>query len=139
MWNFDALQIPEIRKGAAAEAARADMIVIVTCGAGELPDEVKAWIEAWLAEKCEMRHDQGGLTVLFDAPAADDLGASALCQFAYLQRVARKANMEFFVSTFDQLGDPTGLSRLQFNERLAPRDVALSRRPQRKLDLVGHG
>ena len=34
LWNFHALQIPEIRKGAAAEAARADMIVIVTCGAG---------------------------------------------------------------------------------------------------------
>ena len=52
---------------------------------------------------------------MFDAPADDELGALALCQFAYLQRVARKASMEFFVSTFDQLGEPTGLSRLQFN------------------------
>ena len=102
------------------------MIVIVTCGAGELPNEVKAWIEVWLAEKCEMRNGQSGLTVLFDAPADDELGALALCQFAYLQRVARKASMEFFVSTFDQLGEPTGLSRLQFN---------LSRGVSRRIDM----
>jgi hypothetical protein len=42
LWKFDALRIPEQRDVASADAARADMVLIATRGAGELPVEVKA-------------------------------------------------------------------------------------------------
>ena len=116
LWKFDVLRTPELRDVATAEAARADMILIATRGAGELPEEVKIWIDAWLARKGKVRNGQTALTVLFDAPPGD-VGTSALVQFAYLQRVARKGNMDFFVSTFDQPGEATSFSRLQYVNR----------------------
>jgi hypothetical protein len=116
LWKFDVLRTPELRDVATADAARADMILIATRGAGELPEEVKTWIDAWLARKGKVRNGQSALTVLFDAPP-DKVGASALAQFAYLQRVARRGNMDFFVSTFDQPGETTSFSRLQNVDR----------------------
>src|SRR5712691_6484022 len=67
LWEFALLRIPELRAAAVADAARADMILITTRGAGELPTEVKAWIEVWLAQKREMQDQQSTLAVLFDA------------------------------------------------------------------------
>jgi hypothetical protein len=61
----------------------------------------------WLARKREAQDGQSTLAVLFDAPP-DKVGVSALGQFAYLQRAARRGNMDFFVSTFDQPGETTG-------------------------------
>jgi hypothetical protein len=115
LWQFERLRNPDIRGIAAADAARADMILIATRGAGELPAEVREWIDAWLSQKCEVHDDHSALTVLFDVPR-DGFGASALPQFAYLQRVARKGNMDFFVSTFDQPEEMNGLFRLQFTQ-----------------------
>ena len=115
-WKFDVFQTPEIRNIAATDAASASMVLIATRGAGELPLEVQAWIDVWLPQKCEARDSQSALTVLFDTPQ-HNLGASVLPQFAYLQRVARRGHMDFFVSTFDQPGETDGLSWLQFTER----------------------
>ena len=116
-WKFDFLRIREMRAVAVRDAARADMILIATRGAGELPAEVKAWIDGWLAHKGEARDDKSTLAVLFDAPS-DKVGVPALAQFAYLQRAARRGNMDFLVSTFDHLGATTGFSRLQMAEPL---------------------
>jgi len=116
LWKFDLLRTPELRDAAATEAARADMILIATRGAGELPAEVKAWIDTWLAQKREVQDDRSTLAVLFDSPP-DKVGASTLAQFAYLQRVARRGSLDFFVSTFDQPGETTGFSRLQNPKR----------------------
>jgi hypothetical protein len=123
LWKFDVLRIPEVRDAAATDVARANITLIATRGAGELPAEVKAWIELWLAQKRNAQDNKRALAVLFDAPP-DKLGASALAQFAYLQRVARQGNMDFFVSTLDQPGEAMGFSRLQIAER--PR-AAMSR------------
>jgi len=117
LWKFDVLRIREMRDVAARDAAQADMILIATRGAGELPAEVKAWIDGWLAHKSEAQDDQSTLAVLFDAPP-DKVGVPALAQFAYLQRAARRGNMDFLVSTFDQSGATTGFSRLQMAEPL---------------------
>jgi hypothetical protein len=116
LWEFALLRIPELRAVAATDATGADVTLITTRGAGELPAEVKAWIEMWLAQKREVRDHQSTLAVLFDAPS-DKVGGPALAQFAYLQRVARKANMDFFASTFDQPGETTGFAGLQIAER----------------------
>jgi len=118
LWKFDVLRNPELRDVAATDAAQADMILIATRGAGELPAGVKAWIEAWIVQKREAQDEQSTLAVLFDAPP-DKVGVPALAQFAYLQRAARRGNMDFLVSTFDRPGETTGFSRLQITE--APR------------------
>ena len=116
-WKFDLLRSPELRDAAATDAARADMILIATRGAGELPAKVKAWI----ARKREVRDKRSTLAVLFDSPP-DKVGAFTLAQFAYLQRVARRGSLDFFVSKFDQPGETIGFPRLQTAERpeLAP-------------------
>jgi hypothetical protein len=116
LWRFDLLRIPELKGAAATDAARADMILIATRGAGELPAEVKAWIEVWLAQKGEVQHDKCALAALFDVPR-DKVEAASLAQFAYLQHVARKGSLDFFVSTLDQPGETPGFSRLQIAEQ----------------------
>ena len=110
LWKFEFLRTPEMRAVAARDAAQADMILIATHGTGELPAEVKAWIDGWLAHKGEVQGDQSTLAVLFDAPP-DKVGVPAPAQFAYLQRAARKGNMDFLVSTYDRSGATTGFSR----------------------------
>jgi hypothetical protein len=119
LWKFDLLRIPELRDVAATDAAGADMILIATHGDGELPTEVKAWIDGWLVEKRKMYERQSTLAALFDA-LPKTVGIPALAQFAYLQRVARKGNMDFLVSTFDPPGGSIVFSHFQN----APRDRA---------------
>jgi hypothetical protein len=107
LWKFDVLRIPEVRDAAATDVARANITLTATRGAEKLPAEVKAWIELWLAQKHKAQDNKRALALLFDAPP-DKLGASALAQFAYLQRVARKGSMDFFVSTFGSAGGGDG-------------------------------
>ena len=64
MWRFDVLRIPECRETAAKGAAKADLIVISSHGVGDLPGEVKAWIELWLRDKGDLM----ALVALFDRP-----------------------------------------------------------------------
>jgi len=132
-WKFDLLRSPELRDAAATDAARADMILIATRGAGELPAEVKAWIDTWIARKREVRDKRSTLAVLFDSPP-DKVGAFTLAQFAYLQRVARRGSLDFFVSTFDQPGETIGFPRLQTAERpeLAPGPMVMLKEGQRR-------
>ena len=130
LWKFDLLRIPELRGDAARDAAGADMVLIATRGAGELPTEVKAWIDGWLAQKRKMDDNQSTLAALFDA-LPNTVGIPALAQFAYLQRVARRGNMDFLVSTFDPPGETTVFSRLQIapRARAAPsRTVVLKKK-----------
>lgn len=110
LWKFDVLRAPEMRAVASKDAARADMILIATRGAGELPTEVKAWIDGWLAQKRKAAVNQSTLAVLFHA-LSNTAGIPALAQFAYLQRVARRGNMDFVVSTFDPSGETVVVSR----------------------------
>jgi hypothetical protein len=62
LWKFDVLRTPEVREVAATDAARADMVLIATRGAGELPTEVKA-----LVQKRRVSDNQSTLAALFDA------------------------------------------------------------------------
>ena len=94
LWKFDVLRHPQLRDAAVNDAAKAQIVFVATRGAGDLPSEVKAWIEQWLAESSQKRDAARLLTLLFDAPAGQ-VEASAFSQFAYLQQVARKASMDF--------------------------------------------
>ena len=116
LWQFDLLRTAEMRGAAARDAAQADMILIATRGTGELPTDVKDWIDGWLVQKRKAYDSQRTLAALFGALPMT-VGIHALAQFAYLQRVARRGNMDFLVSTFDLWGENTGFCRLQNAER----------------------
>ena len=92
LWKFDVLRIPEWRNAAVNDAARAQMVFVVTHGTGELPSEVKTWIEEWLALMDRQQENARLLTFLFK------LGASAFSQFAYLQQAARRGSMDFIAA-----------------------------------------
>ena len=115
LWKFEVLRTPEMRDVAVKDAAQADMILIATRGAGELPEGVKAWIDGWLAQKRQVRDNQSTLAALFNA-LPRTVGIPALAQFAYLQRAARRGNMDFLVSTFEQSGEAITFSRPQIAE-----------------------
>lgn len=97
LWKFDVLEIPEVREAAVNDAANAQVVFVATRGAGELPSEVKAWIEQWIARNNQKREAARLLALLFDPPAGQ-ADASAFPQFAYLRQAARKGSMEFIVS-----------------------------------------
>ena len=99
LWKFDALRIPELRFVAVNDAVKAQMVFVATHGTGELPSEVKVWIEQWLNRTEQKRDAARLLTLLSDPLPLDKFGASAFSQFAYLQQVARKGAMDFLVST----------------------------------------
>src|SRR5216684_460338 len=61
MWKFDVLTISKLREIALKNAAQAD-IVMISCHGNDLPDHVKTWIEAALAESCNVL----ALVALFD-------------------------------------------------------------------------
>jgi len=94
VWKFDILRIPELRDVAINDAAKAQMVLVATHGAGELPRQVKVWIERWVALKDRVQESARLLTFLFD-PSSDRSGASAFPQFAYLQQAARWGSMDF--------------------------------------------
>ena len=96
LWKFDALQIPELREAAVKDAAEAEMVFVVTHGAGELPSPVKVWIEQWLAQ-IKQKRDASRLLTLISAP--DKVPASNVSQFAFLQQAARKGSMDFLATT----------------------------------------
>ncbi len=90
MWRFDVLRIPECRETAAKGAAKADLIVICSHGVGDLPGEVKAWIELWLRDKGDLL----ALVALFDRPRVRVSQDWPIQD--YLAGVAVRAQVEFF-------------------------------------------
>ena len=97
LWKFNALRIPEWREAAVNDALQAQLVFVVTHGAGELPPEVKTWIEQWLALK-DAKHETARLLTFLFEPSAVKLGDSAFSQFAYLQQAARRGSMDFIAA-----------------------------------------
>ena len=89
MWKFDVLGIPKLREMAAQDARMAD-IVIISCRRADLPSDVKAWVELWVAEP----NQPIALVALFDYVENHD--PQAVEARAYLADVARRGQMEFF-------------------------------------------
>src|ERR1700686_3227423 len=51
MWKFDILGNFKMREMAVKDALEADLIIVSTHGIGELPAEVKTWLDQWMAQK----------------------------------------------------------------------------------------
>jgi len=87
MWKFDVLSVPKLKHMAVRDAAVADIIIVAAHGTGDLPQEVKSWLEMSLEEGIHAI----GLVALFDENAyMDNPGRS------YLQGLTEGANLEFF-------------------------------------------
>ncbi len=99
-WKFELLRLPELCALAAEDAALADVIIVACRGEGELPAPVRAWVEKWLG----YRADNVALIALLDCPPEQAKGPEATQD--YLERVARQADLEFFVW-------PHGLPKLE--------------------------
>lgn len=88
MWKFDILSVPKLREMAAKDAAAADIIIISMHGENDLPQDVKAWIELWLAQK--------GNAIALVGLFGNVKDTSENPTFVYLSEVARRGQMEFF-------------------------------------------
>src|SRR5213593_853850 len=91
VWGFELLSHDQLRQEAAAEAAKADVIVVSVSGAVELPAHVQTWVEDWQTAK---RGGQSALVALIDPRRVTRNGPPPLCSF--LREVAEKAGMDFF-------------------------------------------
>jgi hypothetical protein len=98
LWPLTELRTPKLRAVAAGEAAVADLVIISVHHSESLPGEVKSWIDLWLKPKGSRPRV---LLALFDPLY---LGSSSSMQ-AFLQEVARKANMEFLARSEDKPED----------------------------------
>jgi hypothetical protein len=94
VWLFSTFRLRELQEIAAEEASASDLVIISVHQAGDLPDEVKGWIDLWLSHKGDRR---AVLLALFDAAYEGVPGPTQ----AYLQDVARRGGMKFLVESRD--------------------------------------
>jgi hypothetical protein len=91
-WKFDFLRITELREAAITETVRADLIIVSTHTARDLPATVKWWIETALKRR---EGDPGALVLLYDENRYD--GSMQPPAEAYLTHCAQKGGLDFFV------------------------------------------
>jgi|SRR5581483_9128 hypothetical protein len=111
MWKFDVLGHPKLREMAVKDAAAADLIMISTHGDGDLPAEVKSWIDGW----ANHRGSAMALVKLTDRNSArhphDDIIRS------YLEAVAHRVGMDFFAQPDEWPDRDEDFSLQQISER----------------------
>lgn len=91
LWKFEILRLPKLEPMAGQDAVEADVVIISAHGRGELPAEVKKWMERWLSRTQEVAK---ALVALLDE---EEEGAEEDCRVgSYLQEFARKAHFDFF-------------------------------------------
>jgi len=112
MWKFDVLGNSKMKEMAVKDAVTADLIIVSTHGVGELPAEVKSWIEEWTAHKSNAM----ALVALVDRPVGEDAAVSAITR-NYLQQVAQQAGIGFFAQPNDWPDRDDDFSIQQISER----------------------
>jgi hypothetical protein len=91
LWRFDILGLPVARRSAAADAAKANLLVIATGGDADLPVPVKTWLAEWSAKTIS---GAAALVALLLSPRTAAEGQSPVHRF--LQTTAREAGQDFF-------------------------------------------
>ncbi len=88
MWLFSEFRLPRLRAIAAEEAALSDLVALSVHNAQELPEEIQAWLSAWMthpARKCSF------VAALFDPVLQGDPEPIR----SYLREKAQAAKVEF--------------------------------------------
>ncbi len=91
VWKFDILRVPQLTEIATEDLAEADMVVISAHGPGQLPDEVKSWLE-----ELPPKTPGGAKALIALLDDVDGTKAEESPVHCYLQQFARRANLDFF-------------------------------------------
>lgn len=112
-WSFRILSQPATANDAARKAAATDLIVFATSAEGDLPRDVKLWIENWLGLRGER---EGALVSLIDH---GEQGSSDVPPFKqiYLRHIAHRAGMDFLSHAPRTLSKALPDSLDSFNDR----------------------
>ena len=112
-WEFDELRaFPQLRDRATEEVLAADIVIVSTFAATELPLEIWTWIESWAPRKKGRSHT---LVVLVGRRRLSSAPPPLL--EAYFRQIAEIGGMEF-LSTEHQATLPTG-SAGPFHDRVS--------------------
>ena len=89
-WSFPLLSHADMAHSAAEKAARADVMVFAMEARGDLPEEIKLWIEKWLTKRGEREGAIAGLL-------HHDEESHGMASFReiYLRHIARRAGMDY--------------------------------------------
>ena len=88
-WSFDLLVNSAVAADAVQAAAAADVIVFAVSANGDLPDQIKLWIENWLNKRGER---EGALVGLV---AGEEGSQPASFREIYLRHIATRAEMDY--------------------------------------------
>lgn len=88
-WPFHLLGLPAEGGEAAQKAADADIVVFAMKAGGDLPHEIKLWMENWLNRRGER---EGALIGLLAREVHHDI---APFREIYLRHIARRAGMDY--------------------------------------------
>jgi hypothetical protein len=88
-WPFRLLAQPAPGDDAAQAAATADVIVFAMNASGDLPNEIKLWMEKWLNKRGER---EGALVGLLNREEPHEM---ASFREIYLRHIARRAGMDY--------------------------------------------
>ena len=113
IWKFEEWRTPLAREVAAAESARADMIIVAAHANSPLPDALVSWTALWL----DNRQDQDGALVLLLDNALENARADSLAGF--LEKSAQRAGMDFFSQSTSGPKRIPSLERIQTTRRNA--------------------
>jgi len=89
-WSFPLLSHPTLATNAVEKAAGADVVVFAMEARGDLPEEIKLWIERWLNKRGER---EGALVGLLDRQ--EGIHDTATFREIYLRHAARRAGMDY--------------------------------------------
>jgi hypothetical protein len=113
MWKFDVFGIPKLRELASRDATAADIIVI-SCRTGQLPSEVRDWVESWLLQQPSAL----ALVAMYDESEGDPVPEETMAGQAYLAEAAKRGGMEFFLHTYSNSdnnpGAPLSMSEMPY-------------------------
>jgi hypothetical protein len=111
-WSFELLKYPALAEAAACAALDADVIVYSIRTLTDVPAAVKAWADKWVKMQ---RGKEGAFVVLTEATESQpDLRAPALL---YLQNVASKADMTFFLRIFQSSNEDSSFNHETLSTR----------------------
>ena len=92
--NLERPSTPRTLAAAARDAAGADMVIVSTKEAAELPVQVKAWLDEWTQKRSA---DEGALVAIFNRASAPTKRVSTAVK-DQLATIARQMHMDFFSS-----------------------------------------
>src|SRR5438128_7460923 len=95
---FSALQEEQTAKEAAQKAIEAEVILFATRTEGEMPLEVKAWIESWVIQRGDREGSLIGLT-----DPGTSLGHRPPEKYVYLRAVAHRGGMDYLTQIPDTI------------------------------------